>query len=140
MLHEGAPRLLAAGVNLPGLHAGDPQRTALEAYPALVARAVVGNASYKSDNPARQGDARRQRRAAIVAALATGQHPLGLSLIVPDPALHDSLIDDGQGDRLDAALCLVQAAWAAMRADRHYGMPAQVDPLEGWIVTVADPR
>jgi len=27
----------------------------------------------------------------------------------------------------------VQAAWASLRADR--GLPASVDPLEGWIVS-----
>jgi hypothetical protein len=30
-------------------------------------------------------------------------------------------------------LCLLQAAWASLRAD--YGVPAAVDPLEGWIVS-----
>ncbi|MFN5157410.1 MAG: DUF429 domain-containing protein, partial [Betaproteobacteria bacterium] len=37
------------------------------------------------------------------------------------------------GDRLDAVLCLVQAAWAAERP-RH-GLPEGVDPVEGWIAT-----
>jgi hypothetical protein len=48
-------------------------------------------------------------------------------------AQRDSLVDDASGDRLDAVLCLVQAAWAA--AQPGYGMPADVDPVEGWIVT-----
>jgi len=30
-------------------------------------------------------------------------------------------------------LCLLQAAWASQRAD--HGVPAAVDPLEGWIVS-----
>jgi hypothetical protein len=30
-------------------------------------------------------------------------------------------------------LCLVQAAWAASQPG--YGMPADMDPVEGWIVT-----
>ncbi len=38
MLHAGLPLLLDAGVHLPGLHAGDPRRVALEAYPGLLAR------------------------------------------------------------------------------------------------------
>jgi hypothetical protein len=136
MLLEGAPRLLAANVTLPGLYAGDPQRLALEAYPALVARPVIGDASYKSDDPAKQNDARRQRREAILAALVAGCHPLGITLAIPDDTLHDSLINDGQADRLDATLCLVQAAWAAQHGAPGFGVPSQTDPLEGWILTV----
>ena len=41
------------------------------------------------------------------------------------------------GDRLDAVLCLVQAAWAA--AQPNHGLPLDVDPIEGWIVS-ADRR
>ena len=37
------------------------------------------------------------------------------------------------GDRLDAVLCLMQAAWASQRPG--HGLPAGVDPLEGWIVS-----
>src|SRR5690349_21937424 len=36
MFHEGARRLLAAGVHLPGLLDGDKKRVALEAYPGLL--------------------------------------------------------------------------------------------------------
>src|SRR5690606_26065593 len=45
MLQAGAPRLLAAGVSIPGMHAGDPGRVALEAYPGVLARSVLGRAS-----------------------------------------------------------------------------------------------
>ena len=50
-------------------------------------------------------------------------------------AQRDALVADAAGDRLDAVLCLVQAAWANTQAG--YGLPPQVDPLEGWIVTAA---
>ena len=53
MLHAGAPALLDAGVHLPGLHEGDPARVALEGYPGLLARELVGNRSYKADDKAR---------------------------------------------------------------------------------------
>ncbi len=53
MLHAGAPRLLAAGVHMPGLHEGDRNRVALEAYPGLLAREILGQRSYKSDDRAR---------------------------------------------------------------------------------------
>lgn len=45
MLHAGVPRLLAAGVDLPGLHAGDRGRVALEAYPGLLARELIARRS-----------------------------------------------------------------------------------------------
>jgi hypothetical protein len=32
-------------------------------------------------------------------------------------------------------LCLVQAAWAARHGAPHYGLPQDLDPLEGWIVS-----
>jgi hypothetical protein len=47
-------------------------------------------------------------------------------------------VADASGDTLDAVLCMVQAAWAAQRhaqGDALYGLPPDLDPLEGWIVT-----
>ncbi|MES9967114.1 MAG: hypothetical protein ABW074_07580, partial [Sedimenticola sp.] len=48
-----------------------------------------------------------------------------------------SLVDDPKGDGLDALLCAVQAAWAWSRRDRGYGIPDDVDRLEGWITDPA---
>ena len=48
MLHAGVPLLLDAGVHLPGLHAGDPARVALEAYPGLLAREDVAYVHIRS--------------------------------------------------------------------------------------------
>ena len=42
------------------------------------------------------------------------------------------LVADASGDRLDAVLCLAQAA-AASRLER-YGLPDEIDAVEGWIV------
>lgn len=135
MLHAGAPRLLAAGLTLPGLHEDgtDPRRVALEGYPGLLARAVLGRASYKSDEPRLRADAaRRAARERLVGALEAGAHPFGLR--VRFGALRDACVDDPGADRLDAVLCLVQAAWAWSRRDAGWGLPARTDPLEGWIV------
>lgn len=132
MLHAGAPLLLDAGVHLPGLHDGDRRRVALEGYPGLLARELIGARSYKADARARQTDARRVARVDLVDALQRGRTRLGLRLCL-SPAQRAELIDDASGDRLDAVLCLMQAAWAEGRP--HWGLPAQVDPLEGWIVT-----
>ena len=137
MLQVAVPRLLKAGVHLPGLHAGDPRRVALEAYPGLLARELIGSRSYKSDDRARQTPDRLIARKDVLHALEQGATRLGLRLKLTS-AQHDALVDDASGDRLDAVLCMVQAAWAARRhakGDLLYGLPADLDPLEGWIVT-----
>ena len=54
MLHAAVPLLLEAGVHIPGLHEGDPRRVALEAYPGLLARELIGTRSYKSDERPKQ--------------------------------------------------------------------------------------
>jgi hypothetical protein len=127
MYYEGVARLIDAGVTIPGLAVqGDPTRVALEAYPRRLAHAIVGRRSYKNSTL----DDRRAARAEIVAALERGRARFGFALSC-DAALGASLLDDASGDRLDAVLCLAQAAIASRR-DR-YGLPEVVDPIEGWI-------
>ena len=136
MLHAGVPLLIEAGVTLSRLHAADPSRIALEAYPGLLARELIGNTSYKSDDKAKQTPERLIARKQLLQALELGQTRLGLRLKLTH-AQHDTLVDDASGDCLDAVLCMVQAAWAQAHheaGDAHYGLPA-CDPLEGWIVT-----
>jgi hypothetical protein len=134
MLHAGVPRLLAAGVHLPGLHDGDTLRVALEGYPGLLAREVLGSRSYKSDDKAKQTPERLIARKDLITALENGQTRLGLRLKVSH-AQRDLLADDASGDSLDAVLCLMQAAWAVQQGAPRYGLPLEMDPLEGWIVT-----
>ena len=144
MLHAGVPRLIAAGVSIPGLDDDpatvDATRVALEAYPGYLARAIT-KASYKSDTTAKHTAARRDQRIRIVTALERGDHPLA-SRVVLDDARRAMLVDEGSADRLDALLCAVQAAWAwRQHEDGHprYGLPDDIDPIEGWIVSVAPP-
>jgi Protein of unknown function (DUF429) len=132
MLHAGVPLLLDAGLHLPGLHEGDPTRVALEAYPGLLARELIGARSYKSDDKARQTPERLIARKDLIDALEQGRTRLGLRLRLSH-AQRDALVADASGDRLDAVLCLVQAAWAA--GQPCYGLPDGIDPLEGWIVS-----
>jgi hypothetical protein len=134
MLHAGVAALRAAGVDLPGLQAGDPARVALEGYPGMVARALIGRRSYKSDTRAQQTAERLIARKDLVDALEQGRWR-GLRLKLTH-AQRDELVADGQGDRLDATLCLMLAAWADTRPG--YGLPAGVDPLEGWTVGAGD--
>ncbi|HEX4883482.1 MAG TPA: DUF429 domain-containing protein [Casimicrobiaceae bacterium] len=139
MLHEGAPRLLAAGVHMPAVHDGDRSRVALEAYPGLLVRRIGEHAgrrivSYKSDAAARSTPERRQARRRIVEALERGAHDLGIAVAL-DPALRRAALADASGDTLDAIACAVQAAWGALRAGANYGLPARAADAEGWIVT-----
>ena len=140
MLHAGVPRLIDAGADLPGLHPGDARRVALEAYPGLLARSVLGRTSYKSDDKAKQTPDRLIARKTLVHALEGGQAPLlqaaGLRLKLSH-AQRDALADDPSGDTLDAVLCLLQAAWALRQHEAghpRWGLP-DFDPLEGWIVS-----
>ncbi|MBG6070272.1 MULTISPECIES: DUF429 domain-containing protein [unclassified Polaromonas] len=134
MLHAGTPRLVAASVHIPGLHPGDIGRIALEGYPGLLAREALGHRSYKSDDRIKQTPERLIARKDLITALEHGQTRLGLRLKVSH-AQRDALVDDGSGDNLDAVLCLMQAAWAARQGAPLYGLPADMDTLEGWIVT-----
>jgi Protein of unknown function (DUF429) len=136
MMHAGVPCLLAAGAHLPRLHAGNPQRVALEAYPGLLAREVLGSTPYKSDDKAKQTPERLIARKDLLAALEQGRTRLGLRLKLTH-AQHDAAVADASGDSLDAVLCLLQAAWACeqhQNGHASYGLPA-CDALEGWIVS-----
>lgn len=132
MLHAGVPLLRQAGVTLAGVQAGDPQRVALEAYPGLLAREILGRRSYKSDDKAKQTPERLIARKDLLEALEQGRSRLGLRLKLTH-AQRDALVDDGSGDRLDAVLCLLQAGWAQDKPG--WGLPEGIDPLEGWIVS-----
>ena len=139
MLHAGVPLLIDAGLYLPGLHDGDGEscgRVGLEGYPGLLAREVLGRRSYKSDDKARQTAERLRARVDLIRALEHGRTRLGLRLKLSHEQ-REELAVDASGDRLDAVLCLVQAAWASSRP--RYGLPTDIDPLEGWIVTAGVP-
>lgn len=146
MLHAGVPALLQVGAHLPGMHSGavaqvdeqgQPTRVALEGYPGLLAREVLGNTSYKSDDKAKQTPERLIARKDLITALEHGQTRLDLRLKLTH-AQRDMLVADASGDALDAVLCLMQAAWAQsqhLKGVPRYGLPPDFDPLEGWIIT-----
>ncbi len=107
---------------------------ALEGYPGMVARALIGRRSYKSDVRAQQTTERLIARKDLVDALEQGRWR-GIRLKLTH-AQRDELVADAQGDRLDAALCLMLAGWADTRPG--HGLPAGFDALEGWIVGAGD--
>jgi hypothetical protein len=134
MFFQGAPRLLSADLNIPGLRETGAIRVAVEAYPALVARAAIGRISYKSDMKVGQTPERAAARATILRAIEGGLAPYPHTIRFSTPDDRTSCLEDGSGDRLDAVLAALQAAWAC-QAPKH-GRPARLDPLEGFI---ADP-
>jgi hypothetical protein len=128
MYYEGLSRLVAADVTLPGMRPGDPDRVALEGYPGFLAFELIGGRSYKNSDAADRLIARKD----LIEALEQGRTRLGVRLKLTH-AQREALVDDASGDRLDAVLCLVQAAWASRQPG--HGLPADMDPVEGWIAT-----
>ena len=139
MMHAGIGRMLAAGLAFPAHRVAGRgparRRIALEAYPGFTARQACKK-SYKSDTPAMQTPERRANRRTILAALVAGAAGLDVRLEVP-PAIARRMLADGAGDLLDAAICGLQAAHASLLP--RYGLPRDLDPLEGWIASVPPP-
>ncbi|MCA0453800.1 MAG: DUF429 domain-containing protein [Chloroflexi bacterium] len=135
MFFQGAPRLLAAGLNVLPCHPTASPRAALEVYPALVNRRFNQRASYKQDAVARQTDQHTAARSALLDVLMSPvlRATYGIKLKLA-AAVQRAAVEDKTGDTLDAVLCAIQAAWASRTPD--YGIPPDVDALEGWI---ADP-
>jgi hypothetical protein len=136
MMHAGIGRMLEAGLAFPAHRHGAANRrgarVALEAYPGFTARHVCRR-SYKSDLRSAQTAERRGNRRAIVAALVAGTAGLDIVLEI-GVAWRRRLVADGSGDLLDAVIGALQAGHAA--ALPGYGLPADLDPLEGWIAAV----
>jgi hypothetical protein len=130
MHYEGFSRLADAGVHLPGIAAGDATRVAIEGYPGWLAHELIGTRSYKNSEAADRLIARKD----LLEALEQGRTRLGIRLAMSH-AQRDTLAADGSGDLIDAVLCLAQAAWASLQPD--HGVPADCDPVEGWITTAS---
>jgi len=142
MMHAGIGRMLEAGLVFPAhrFPTARPSRSrsariALEAYPAFTARQAC-RGSYKSDTPAAWTPERRDNRQQILQSLCAGTAGLSVRLAATCQQQR-RLLEDGRGDLLDAVICGLQAAHAA--AQRGFGLPRDLDPLEGWIASVPAP-
>jgi len=146
MMHAGIGRMLAAGLIFPA-HAHPARarrvrpgagaaRIALEAYPGFTARRAC-RGSYKSDVRRMQSPARAAARRRIIGALVAGAAGLVPRLELT-AGWRRKLAADGSGDLLDAVISGLQAAHAALLPG--YGLPADLDPLEGWIASVPPPE
>ena len=143
MFFEGAPRLLAAGTCVLPCAPSKDSRIALEAYPGYLARKIT-RASYKKDGPEGARPDRHAARVEIIEAITSRHASVAPLQVVLSTTLKSLCIDDGSGDCLDAVLCAVQAAIACVQitttrsAGRgDYSIPADADPLEGWIVSTS---
>ena len=138
MFFQGAPRLLACGVNILPSRPTNDNRIVVEGYPALIARRLLGKRAYKSDERVKQTADKVVARQAILQRLCSPEllDHYGCILEINE-TLSGALIEDPMADSLDALLCAVQAAWAYSQRNNGYGIPPYCDPLEGWIVDPA---
>lgn len=135
MFHRGVPLLERSRVNIIPCRPLNKDRYVVEGYPALVARRYIGRTKYKADDRRHQTADRAAARRELLDTLQGPrlENDFGFALTIP-AALIEEFADDASADRLDALLCAVQSAWSWSRRDEHFGVPAGVDPIEGWVV------
>ncbi len=110
----------------------DPPRagvpTVVEVRPHHVARTLCGVGPHRDD--ARDGTSRESTRAAILRMLrASSRLEFDMELAAP-------MVQDAEGDHLDAVLAAVGAA--AAWAQGFQGVPANVPRCEGWIHSIPE--
>ncbi len=130
MFFEGAHRLREAGVTIPGLLAGDPERVVVEAYPGMLARSIIGRRSDKQDTRSKQTTLQRQARKDLLKEIVDGA---AKALYGFNVSVSMDLTTEPGGDQLDALLCAIQAASAWRLRTNCFGIPEGTDPVEGWI-------
>ncbi len=135
MFFQGAPRLLAAGVNVMPCRNNGDSRVAVEAYPAVVARRFLGRASYKNDDRRKQTAEQRDAREKLVTGLESPElrRVYGFTVVMNE-GWKTRFVLEPEADALDSLLCAIQATWAYKRRALDYGVPDECDPLEGWIL------
>ncbi len=133
MFHAGVSVLKNAGVRIEPCHRRRDSRVVVEAYPGLIQKRLkIG--SYKQDVVAKQTDAQKANRKVLIdAVIDHAPEWIGCEFRL-SRSQRTLMIDDASGDHLDAALCVVQAAYAARRENERYGFPRTAPRHEGWIV------
>lgn len=141
MFFEGAPILLRSGLCILPNHPMDCDRIIVEAFPALVARIFIGDRSYKNDTKSKQTVEQRDARIKITEGFCSDRlrQLYGFCVKLNNVTIEQCIEEPG-ADFLDSILCAIQAAWAYENRDKNYGIPADCDPLEGWIVDPAIAR
>ncbi len=135
MFFAGAPRLLEADVSIVPCRPNNTGRTVIEGYPALVARNLVGDKKYKSEQV--NGSDRSGVRAQMLQRCQIGALRIAYGISLRCTAdIRQRVIADTKGDLLDAVMCAVQAAAFHLPHCRNASIPPSADAVEGWI---ADP-
>jgi hypothetical protein len=134
MFFRGAPLLAKSLACIIPCRPTDSDRLVVEAYPGIVAR-KWSDGSYKGESPSKDTTARKMQREGILSKILSSSltELYGLELHMEGISA-ETLISDPKGDRLDSLLCTIQAAWAYSAKQDGFGIPADADPLEGWIV------
>jgi Protein of unknown function (DUF429) len=137
MFFQGAPRLLASGVRVEPCRRNGDTRVAVEAYPAVVARRFLGRTAYKRDAVPDTPERRSARELLVSGLRSTTLERFYGFTVEMDNRWREEFVADPSADALDSLLCAVQAAWAYLKRDDHYGVPPECDTDEGWIVDPA---
>ncbi|MFK8114037.1 MAG: DUF429 domain-containing protein [Rubripirellula sp.] len=143
MFFQGAYRLRNANVSiLPVRPLPAARRIVVETYPALVTRKWIGTKQgYKNDDVSKCDQAMETARCDIVSAIRgrnrndtyrSFEQIYGFTVEMSEQDAQICL-EDTTGDSLDSVLCAIQAAWAYTKREENYGIPDQVNLLEGWI-------
>jgi len=136
MFYEGAKRLYRSSLNIEPLRPTNDNRTVIEVYPAFFIRRYIGRTPYKSDSRAKQTQEKQAARIELIQALqARAFHHDYQFNIALSSEFRDRLIEDVAGDELDAFICTIEAAWSWNQRNENLGIPQNVDPAEGWIVS-----
>lgn len=135
MFYVGAPCLAQAPISIAPCRPQPVQRVALEVYPGIVARTLLGKAPYKGNSKHQSEAERRQNRVLLLEAVENhAYHSAYGHCLQTSPAIQERMVEDSSGDSLDAVLCLLPTAWASRHKADNYGIPEDADPLEGWLV------
>jgi len=136
MFFAGAPLLARSPCTVVPFRQGCAEAGIIvEGYPKLVVTKAVGKSAYKSDSPSRASSAHSEIRRSILQWIQSEDAQGVYGFIVKlDDIVVERCIYDTKGDKLDAALCAMQATWAWTRCRSGYGVPDSCDRLEGWIV------
>jgi len=136
MFYEGATRLYHTFLSIEPMRPTHDNRVVIEVYPALFIRRYLGRRPYKSDTRAKQTQEQQAVRIQLLKALQAKafyhEYHFNISL---SQEFRQRLVEDVAGDELDAVICAIEAAWSWNQRNENLGIPENVDPNEGWIVS-----
>ncbi len=134
MYFEGVRLLLNSEASVLPCRPSESDCVICESYPAVPARLLIGQTTYKNDSKKKQTISQLEARQAILRGISTPQfeHSYHISVSI-DPVVVGAAISDPSGDTLDAILACIQVASASLDSTGRFYIPEDVDPCEGWI-------